>query len=364
LKLCIVVGTRPEIIKMSPVIRECLRRDVDFFILHTGQHYSYNLDALFFEELALPAPKHNLLVGSGSFSFQVSKMLAGIEEVLMGEAPDYVLAEGDTNTVLATALVASHLHIPFVHIEAGLRSYNPLMQEEKNRIIADGVADALFAPTTFAREVLIREGYAGGKIFVTGNTIVDALMHYMPVAEKMTSLQKFGLQPQGYFLTTVHRAENTDCRDTLQQILTGLELVSLEHSLPVVFPIHPRTRAKVEEFELVIPGCIRLFKPVGFYDFLVLESNAALVFTDSGGVQEECCILRVPCITLREDTERPETVHVGGNLLSGTSAESITAHVKQMLSRPRSWSNPFGDGKAAAAMLKILSHSSKFSVEV
>jgi UDP-N-acetylglucosamine 2-epimerase (non-hydrolysing) len=337
---------------------------LDFFLIHTGQHYSYNMDGLFFEELGLPKPNFNLDVGSGGFSDQLGRMMSGLERVLKVENPDFVLAEGDTNTVLAAALVASHLCIPFIHIEAGLRSHNRLMQEEKNRIIADTVARALCAPTDYAREVLLKEGYTEENIFVTGNTIVDALQHYLPVAQESTSLDKFGLQSRGYFLATVHRAENTDDRDVLQRILRGLELASREAGIPVVFPLHPRTKARINEFELVIPSRINLIDPVGFFDFLLLECNAALVFTDSGGVQEECCILRVPCITLRDDTERPETVQVGGNLLAGTTSLGITAHVAEMMGKTRDWSNPFGDGRAADRIVDILTRNSKISMEV
>lgn len=349
---------------MSPVVRACCRRGVDYFLLHTGQHYSYNLDEMIFEDLALPAPQYNLMVGSDSFSAQLGKMLTGLEDVLEQERPDYVLAEGDTNTVLATALVASHLCIPFIHIEAGLRSNNRQMQEERNRIIADRVADLLFAPTTYAEGVLTGEGYAKEKIYVTGNTIVDALNYYLPVAQKSTSMEKLGLQPQGYFLATVHRAENTDNGEILQQILRGLFLASMEQRMPIVLPIHPRTKARIDELKLVIPDCIRLIEPVGFFDFLALESNAALVFTDSGGVQEECCILRVPCITLRDDTERPETLHVGGNVLAGTTSEGITAKVGPMLNKPRNWANPFGNGKSAERMMDIILTCPTISTEV
>lgn len=359
MRLGLVVGTRPEIIKMSPVVRECLQRGVDFFLLHTGQHYSYNLDGLFFEELQLPAPDFSLNVGSGSFSQQLSRMMSGMEEALTREAPDYVLAEGDTNTVLAAALVASHLQIPFVHVEAGLRSYNRQMQEEKNRLIADRVADVLFPPTVVSRDILLGEGHDGDRIFVTGNSIVDAVVYYQPIAKQTSSIDTFGLRPQEYFLATIHRAENVDCEGVLRQIVAGLAQAAQEHDRPVIFPVHPRTRARIGSFGLAVPDRIRLIEPVGFYDFLLLESNAALVLTDSGGVQEECCILRVPCITLRDDTERPETLQVGSNVLSGRVPVDLMAHIGRMLARARNWSNPFGDGDAAHRMVEVLLQSNK-----
>lgn len=354
MKLCIVVGTRPEIIKMSPVVRACQEQGVDFFILHTGQHYSYNLDGLFFEELELPPPKYNLAVGSGTFAIQLGKMLVGIENVLLSEKPDWVIAEGDTNTVLAAVLSATSLHIPFAHVEAGLRSYNFAMQEEKNRIMADSVSQLLFPPTGHALSILEREGKDGGKAFVSGNTVVDAVNHYLPLAERKVSLPAFGIEPKKYFLVTIHRAENTDSRDVLSELLNALEAVYKDYKLPLLFPIHPRTKARIDSYGLRVPVGVRFMEPVGFFEFLVLEKNARLILTDSGGVQEESCIMRVPCVTLRKDTERPETVQVGGNVLTDLSVEDITLKVGQMLNRPASWVNPFGDGRAGRIILDCI----------
>ena len=354
--LSFVVGTRPEIIKMSPIVRECAQQGIEHFILHTGQHYSYNLDKVFFEELHIPPAKHNLDVGSGRFGEQLGKMLDGLEKVLTQEGPSHVLAQGDTNSVLGAALVASHLGIPFVHVEAGLRSYNMTMQEEKNRIVADRLSQVLFPPTEWAKDILLKEGGDAENIFVTGNTIVDALNHYLPIAEERSNLQKFDVEPGSYFLATLHRAENTDCPETLERMLNGMGRVAQKHEIPVIFPIHPRTRARVDEFGLPMPEGLRTIEPVGFYDFLMLEKNARLVFTDSGGVQEECCVLRVPCITFRDDTERPETLHVGANVLAGTSLADLDKQVKQMLRRSRDWPNPFGDGHSGQRIMTILSN--------
>lgn len=359
MKLCIVVGTRPEIIKMSPLVRVCQQRGSGFFILHTGQHYSYNMDGLFFKELQLPQPKYNLSVGSGSFAEQLGKMLLGIENALATEKPDWVLAEGDTNTVLAAALSATNLHIPFAHVEAGLRSYNFAMQEEKNRIIADSVASILFAPTQRSVDILKSEGKDGGKVFLTGNTIVDAVSHYLPVAEEKVSLANFKLQQKKYFLVTIHRAENTDTKEVLQELLSALDGVHKEHGMPLLFPIHPRTRARIASFGIRIPKGVQLIEPVGFFEFLVLEKNAGLVLTDSGGVQEESCIMKVPCVTLRRDTERPETVQAGANVLTDLTVASIVAKAREMLNKPNSWHNPFGDGSAAEKMIGILAEAGK-----
>ncbi len=359
MKLCIVVGTRPEIIKMGPVVRECISRKVDFFILHTGQHYSRNMDGLFFEELGLPAPKYNLAVGSSSFAEQLSRMLAGFERVLNEEKPDFVLAEGDTNTVLAAALVSTNVHIPFVHVEAGLRSYNRRMQEEKNRLFADAVADVLFAPTKLSFDALVKEGKGEGRVFLTGNTIVDAVSHYLPIAESKVPLEQFKVKPKGYFLVTIHRAENTDEKEVLQELLSALDAVHAEHNIPLVFPIHPRTRKRIDDFGLKVTSGVSLIEPVGFFEFLVLEKNARLVLTDSGGVQEESCIMRTPCVTLRKDTERPETVNVGANALTDLTVMSITDKVREMLKKKNDWRNPFGDGNSAKRMLDILAEVEK-----
>ena len=355
MKIAIILGTRPEIIKMSPVIRECEKQSLDYFIFHTGQHYSYNLDKIFFEELELPKAKYNLDVGSGSHAEETGKMLIGIEKVLKEEKPDVALVEGDTNTVLAGALAASKLHIKVGHVEAGLRSYDRDMPEEINRVLADHVSDYLFAPTEKAKENLLREGIEENKIFVTGNTIVDAVYQNLEIAErKVDVLNKLDLERGGYFLVTAHRQENVDVKDRLKDILDGLELVYSEFNLPIIYPIHPRTMKRIKEFGLEVPKGIKLIEPLGFLQFLQLEANAKLVLTDSGGVQEETCILRVPCVTLRENTERPETLEVGSNLLAGVNQNKILEGVKKMLDKERDWKNPFGDGKSGSRIVKIL----------
>ncbi len=354
MKTVIVLGTRPEIIKMAPVIRELERRKAGFFILHTGQHYSYNLDQVFFEQLSLPQPKYNLEVGSGSHAEETGKMLMEIERVLLDEKPDIVLAEGDTNSVLATVLAAVKLHIKVGHIEAGLRSYDRRMPEEINRIIADHGADYLFAPTEKSRAILLGEGIPEDKIFVTGNTIVDAVYQNLELARKNGDIiASLNLKPKEYCLVTLHRQENVDDRARLASILEGLDKVASEFHLPAVYPIHPRARKKMNEFNLN-PGNLILTEPVNFLDFLLLESDARLVLTDSGGVQEECCILGTPCVTLRDNTERPETLEAGANILAGATPEKILECARIMLGRKDSWPNPFGDGKAGERIITII----------
>jgi len=354
MKVAVVLGTRPEIIKFSPIIREFERLGLDYFILHTGQHYSYNMDRVFFEQLELPEAKYNLDVGSGSHAEQTGKMLMGIERVLLREQPSIVLVEGDTNTVLAGALVAVKLGIKVGHVEAGLRSYDRQMPEEVNRVLADHCSDLLFAPTEKARQTLLGEGIANEKIFVTGNTIVDAVHQNLEIAKRKVSvLDELGVRVGGYFLITVHRQENVDNEKRFIGILEGLELVNKEFDLPVIYPIHPRARKQLKAFGIAVNGVI-VVDPLDYLSFLMLESNARLVLTDSGGVQEETCILGVPCVTLRYNTERPETLEVGSNVLAGTEPGEIVKKVDFMLNKECSWPNPFGDGKAGQRIVEIL----------
>ena len=323
MKIAVTLGTRPEIIKMSPIIKELEGRQVDYFILHTGQHYSYNLDRVFFEQLKLLQAKYNLEVGSGSHAEQTAKILIGVEKVLQEESPDIVLVEGDTNSVLAGALAATKLHIEVGHVEAGLRSYDRQMPEEINRILTDHCSDYLFVPSEKTGKILLNEGIPEGKIFVTGNTIVDAIYQNLEIAkESGNSLSVLGIKPKEYFLATIHRQENIDSRARFASILEGLNAVATEFHLPVIYPIHPHSRKRMNEFNLE-PRNVMLLEPVDFLGFLELESNTRLILTDSGGVQEEACILGVPCVTLRDSTERPETVELGSNILAGTSSDRI-----------------------------------------
>jgi len=356
MKISIILGTRPEIIKMAPIIKEGKILKKEFFILHTGQHYSYNLDRAFFEELELPKPKYNLGVGSGTHGEQTGKMIISIEKILKKENPDIVLVEGDTNTVLAGALAASKLYIKVGHVEAGLRSYDKRMPEEINRVLVDHCSDFLFAPTEKAKEILLNEGINMKKIFVTGNTIVDAVYQNLEIINKKANiLNKLDLKKNNYFLVTAHRQENVDVKNRLEGILGGLKLIYKKFNLPIIYPIHPRTKNRIKEFNLKIPKGIKLIEPLKYLEFLQLEANAKLVLTDSGGVQEETCILKIPCVTLRDNTERPETLEVGSNILAGTIPKKIVECVELMINKKKTWKNPFGDGKAGKKILEILS---------
>ena len=339
---------------MAPVIRECQRRGLDYSIIHTGQHYSYQMDRIFFEQLELPQPDHNLDVGSGNHGEQTGRILADLEAVLMAERPDVVLVQGDTNTVMAGALAASKLQIKVGHVEAGLRSYDRSMPEEINRVVADHVSDYCFAPTEISKANLLKEGIAEEKIHVTGNTIVDSVYQNLEIAmRKVNILADLGLEPKGYFLVTSHRQENVDNKERLGEIIRGLGMVKSEFGLPMVFPVHPRTRKMVESFGFELDG-IRAIEPLGFLEFLQLEAGARLALTDSGGVQEETCILGVPCVTLRDNTERPETLDVGANVLAGADALRMVDRAKRIMLQGNEWENPFGDGKAGKCIIEHL----------
>lgn len=354
MKIAVILGTRPEIIKMAPVIKELARKRADYFVLHTGQHYSYEMDGLFFEQLELPSPAYNLEIGSGTHAGTTGRMLIEVEKVLLDEKPAVVLVEGDTNSILAGALAAVKLGIKVGHVEAGLRSWDRSMPEEINRVITDHISDYLFAPTSQAAALLAGEGIPEENTFVTGNTIVDAIHQNIELAgKKIDVLKDLNLRAKEYLLLTLHRQENVDNHERFASILDGIEQVSATLGIPVFYPVHPRSRKMMAEFGLN-PENILISDPIDFLGFLQLESNARLIFTDSGGVQEEACILGVPCVTVRDNTERPETVKVGANVIAGTRAENIMEAAHMMLGRENNWESPFGDGRAAMRIIEIL----------
>ena len=338
---------------MSPIIRELRRREIDHIVIHTGQHYDYAMDGTFFEDLELQQPDYNLKVGSGTHADQTAKIMLGVEEILIQEEPSVTLVQGDTNSVLAGALVAAKLHLRLGHVEAGLRSFDRRMPEEINRVVADHVSDLLFAPTQTSRDNLLQEGIDGCMIHVTGNTVVDALRQNLEISRsKSRVLDRLGLGDD-FFLVTLHRAENVDDEDKLRGIISALGKLGEAYGLKVVFPVHPRTRKMIDAFKLSTEG-IMTTDPLGYLDFLQLEARARLILTDSGGVQEEACVLKVPCVTIRENTERPETVEVGANAVAGTDPSKIVSDVGRMLAVSRSWANPFGVGDAGAKIVKII----------
>lgn len=353
MKIAIILGTRPEIIKLSPVIRACISSKIDFFIIHTNQHYSANMDSIFFKELELPLPKYNLNINSSFHGEMTGKMMDGIEKILIKELPTVTVVQGDTNTVLAGALAASKLLIPVAHVEAGLRSYDRSMPEEINRVVTDHVSSFLFAPTKKQADILVKEAINKSSIFTVGNTIVDAVFQNIKLLEKHKELHHY--QNEEYFLLTIHRPSNVDKKKSLESIIRGVSKLALLNNKIIYFPIHPRTRKNLKNLQIKIDKkIIKLMDPVGYLEMLSMERNAKLILTDSGGVQEEACILGVPSITLRENTERPETIEVGANMLAGSDEKKIIFKAGEMLKKSKDWLNPFGEGNSGETIIGIL----------
>jgi len=358
--LQIVFGTRPEIIKLAPVIKACQTARIPFILTSTGQHYDPRMMDVFLQELALPLPDENLQIGSASHGQQVGKMLMALERSFVDHQPSAVMAQGDTNSVLAAALAASKLHIPFAHVEAGIRSGDRAMPEEINRIIADQCAAYCFAPTIYAAENLQKENIPPARVIVTGNTIVDACHQHLPLAEQHgRALQSLKLTSRCYVLVTCHRAENVDDPARLEHILRALN--QLSSLIPVVLPLHPRTRAAIQRcgFDgLLTP--LTITEPLGYFDFLQLLASARVVITDSGGVQEESSILATPCLTIRDSTERPETVAAGVNRVIGVDEAAIVQHAQQLIGDDAAWNamrgHPtlYGDGDAGRRIIDYL----------
>ena len=356
MKIGIIVGTRPEIIKMAPVIRECGKRNIPFFIIHSNQHYSPEMDSIFFEELHLPAPNYNLGVGSGLHSNQTGNILIKMEPILLAEEPDVVLVQGDTNTVLAGALAASKLNIKVGHIEAGLRSYDRTMPEETNRIMTDHISEYLFSVGPNQENILKSEGINKDKIHTVGNTVSDSLYQHLEISAQTSQiLTELKLTKGDYFLVTAHRASNVDISSNLLELLHLFDEMHKNYTGTIVWPIHPRTQSKLKEFNIELPSYLQLIPPVGYLDFIQLQKHAKLILTDSGGIQEEACLLGVPSLTLRENTERPEAVEVGASELVGRDAAKAVRAAKQWLSKDDySWANPFGDGHVAEYIIDVI----------
>lgn len=355
MNIAIILGTRPEIIKMDSVVKECQKQRIRFFIVHTNQHYTKEMDAIIFENLGLPKPAYNLGVGSGIHGLQTGKMLGAIENALLKEKPTYVLVHGDTNTTLAGALAARKLNIPVGHVEAGLRSFDHTMPEEVNRVLVDHMSDFLFAPTQSAKANLLKEGIPSKKIFVTGNTVVDAFKNYRArVDGNERVFHTHSVRPREYILATVHRPSNVDDKKAFLNILTAFGRIHAQTKFPIVYPLHPRSKKMMEQFRIPCPAGVRLTAPLGFFDFMTLQKYARLILTDSGGIQEEACVAGVPCVTLRFNTERPESLAVRANILAGNNRKTIVESAMKMLRRKRTWENPFGDGKAAKRIVHIL----------
>lgn len=357
MKIMTVVGARPQFIKAS-VVSRLLRGypGIEERIVHTGQHYDTNMSAVFFDELNIPKPDYNLNVGSGSHGAQTGAMLKAIEEVFLSYRPDYVVVYGDTNSTLAGALAAAKLHIPVAHVEAGLRSYNRYMPEEVNRVLTDHLSTTLFAPTITALDNLRREGITGSSVHLVGDVMYDAVLYFSQLADaRSTILSDLQLEPKSYILATIHRAENTDDLQRLRTIFDGLATVSRD--ITVVLPLHPRTRRILESDNLLkkLSQSIRLCDPVGYLDMLMLEKSAQVIVTDSGGVQKEAFFHKIPCVTLRTETEWAELVELGWNVLLPPKDPVEMGHViRSVIGRQGRMGAPYGNGDASKKIVEIL----------
>lgn len=360
--ICAVIGARPQFIKAA-VVSRALRHTAGFreVVIHTGQHYDESMSGIFFEELGIPKPDYSLGIGSGAHGWQTGRMLEALEPVLLKERPDWVLVYGDTNSTLAGALSAAKLHVPIAHVEAGLRSYNRRMPEEVNRVLTDHVSDLLFAPTEAAVANLEKEGIQGDPVVLVGDVMFDCALYYAARAlSQSTILEQLGLEQGKYVLATIHRAENTDNQERLEMLLGGLE--SMARSIPVVVPLHPRTRARVNGSAISLAQ-LTVCEPVGYLDMVALTRHAALVCTDSGGLQKEAFFHGVPCFTLRPETEWIELVALGCNtLLSATNSRQLAQQALEAMGRgfpeKARKASPYGEGRTGERIARCLQERS------
>lgn len=375
MKLINIVGARPNFMKIAPIIDAIAahnrtgRAPIEHLLVHTGQHYDEKMSKLFFHDLGIPKPDMDLGVGSGSHAEQTAEIMKRFEKVCLKETPTHILVVGDVNSTIACALVASKLNIRVIHVEAGLRSFDRGMPEEINRVLTDAISDYLFITEKSAKDNLLREGVAVEKIFFVGNVMIDTLLKHRERAGESRVLDELGLRDShGYCVLTLHRPSNVDDKKTFTGLLDAL--LEISRDLPVIFPVHPRTGKKIKEFGLsrhfkalpdgsVKKGGIFTTGPLGYLDFLRLMANARMVITDSGGIQEETTVLGVPCVTLRENTERPVTITDGTNVLAGIGRENIVSAARASLKRLnegdyRAAVPPLWDGKAAKRIVEVL----------
>ncbi len=359
LKILNIVGARPNLPKIAPLMREMQRhREIEAILVHTGQHYDEKLSDIFFRQMGIPSPHVNLEVGSGSHASQTAEILKRVEPVLLERKPDLVLVVGDVNSTIAVSLAAVKLGVRVAHVEAGLRSFDRSMPEEINRILTDAIADYLFVTEEDAIEHLLKEGRPRECIFMVGNVMIDSLRHFLPVAQQSVIGKDLGLMNgvgwKRFGVLTLHRPSNVDSTEKLGQLLGAIDAVAAE--MPVIFPVHPRTQQRLTAGSIRHHPQLRLIPPVGYLDFLCLLSKSALVLTDSGGIQEETTALGVPCLTLRENTERPVTISQGTNLLVGTDPARIMAAARETISGKGKAGRipPLWDGHAAQRIVEIL----------
>ena len=351
-----IVGARPNFMKAAPIIREMARFPKEFqqLLLHTGQHYDPKMSEVFFEELDLPQPDINLGVGSGAHAWQTAQIMTHSEQVLLDFQPDWVVVYGDVNSTLACSLVSSKLGIKVAHVEAGLRSFDRSMPEEINRLVTDQIADLLFTPSEDGDRNLQREGVDTNRIHLVGNVMIDTLVHLLPNAQSNWVQLAARFPYERYILVTLHRPSNVDYSETLSQIMSALEAIS--HEVPVLFPMHPRTKERLNEFGLQSKNHqFRLLDSLGYLEFLALQVHAALVLTDSGGIQEETTYLGVPCLTARANTERPVTIEIGTNELVESTQESMLDAMQRKLTAPQPSKSvpPLWDGYTASRIVDV-----------
>ncbi len=357
MKAAIVVGARPNFMKAAPLMREFKARGtVKPLLVHTGQHYDDNMSKVFFEDLELPQPDMYLGVGSGTHAEQTGKIMTAFEKVIIEEHPDLIIVVGDVNSTLACSLVGAKRLVPVAHVEAGLRSFDLTMPEEINRMVTDILSKFCFTTSPEAEENLKREGVTGDRIFFVGNIMIDSLLFYLEKAERSRILEEMELEERGYILVTLHRPSNVDEPDTFRGIFGALAEISRE--MPVVFPVHPRTRKMIETFipSDSRPKELKLIEPIGYLDFVKAMEKARLVITDSGGIQEETTVLGVPCLTARRNTERPITVDMGTNRLVGTEGSVILEAAREALGDETAEHSipPLWDGKTAGRIADVL----------
>jgi len=349
MKIATIIGTRPEIIKMSRLI-PLLDKKFEHIFIYTGQHFSENMSDIFFSELKVRDPDINLNLKTSEYALLINSCVDALQKINV----DWVLVYGDTNSTLAGAIATKILNKKLIHVEAGLRSFDREMFEEVNRIIADHLSQLLFTPTGYTKNLLNKEGLTEN-IFVVGNTIVDAVNFYSKEIKNSSILNKLGLKEEEYILLTLHRPELVDRPERLKNVIRAVK----EISDTIVFPIHPRTKMRLKEFKLNLPKNVKGIEPVGYFDFLNLLKNSSLVMTDSGGIQEEAITLKVPCVTVRRTTERQETVELGANFLTGFETNKIIENVKkikekQIKDKIKKLPNPYGDGKTSKKIIEIL----------
>ena len=352
MKVAIVVGTRPEIIKMSPIIKYCSGQRINYDVIHTQQHYSDNMDRIFFEKLNIDYPKLSLGVNPGEPHLQISSIIERCGEVFKSNNYDIVLVQGDTNTVLGAAISAQKCGVKIGHVEAGLRSFDKSMPEEINRILTDQISDFCFCPTDISKNNLMHEGIDENKIYVVGNTIVDVIKNNIGKAKNLRDIQNTILTNK-YALVTLHRPANVDVVKSLSTIINVLKKIQDKLNYQIIFPVHPRTYNRIVAAGIDI-GHICIVDPVNYFSFLSLMIGSSIIITDSGGIQEEACILNKPCITVRENTERPETISIGANILTGLNEVKIFGAIESWSRKSVTWNHPFGNGNSGEMIMKII----------